>query len=110
MTTSFQPVSSDERLRTLDVLRGAALLGIALMNIVFSRPAVCRLRESEPVGRQRSAQRRRAGGAVGAVRRQDAGAVLDDVRRRHRARSCSVRSSGRTACAPPICSRGGCCG
>ena len=35
MTTSFQPVSSDERLRTLDVLRGAALLGIALMNIVF---------------------------------------------------------------------------
>lgn len=36
MTTSFQPVSSDERLRTLDVLRGAALLGIALMNIVFS--------------------------------------------------------------------------
>ena len=36
MTTSFQPVSSDERLRTLDVLRGSALLGIALMNIVFS--------------------------------------------------------------------------
>ena len=36
MTTSFQPVSSDERLRTLDVLRGAALLGIVLMNIVFS--------------------------------------------------------------------------
>src|SRR4030095_6409544 len=33
---TFQPVSSDERLRTLDVLRGAALLGIALMNIVFS--------------------------------------------------------------------------
>ena len=32
----FEPVSSDERLRTLDVLRGAALLGIALMNIVFS--------------------------------------------------------------------------
>ena len=36
MTTYFEPVSSDERLRTLDVLRGAALLGIALMNIVFS--------------------------------------------------------------------------
>jgi uncharacterized protein len=36
MTLPFQPVSSDERLRTLDVLRGAALLGIALMNIVFS--------------------------------------------------------------------------
>jgi len=36
MTTRFEPVSSDERLRTLDVLRGAALLGIALMNIVFS--------------------------------------------------------------------------
>jgi uncharacterized protein len=36
MTTSFEPVSSTERLRTLDVLRGAALLGIALMNIVFS--------------------------------------------------------------------------
>ena len=36
MTTYFAPVSSDERLRTLDVLRGAALLGIALMNIVFS--------------------------------------------------------------------------
>ena len=49
------------------------------------RPAVRGLRESERVGRQRSAQRRRAGGAVGAVRRQDARAVLDDVRRRHRA-------------------------
>jgi uncharacterized protein len=36
MTTYFEPVSSDQRLRTLDVLRGAALLGIALMNIVFS--------------------------------------------------------------------------
>ena len=36
MTTSFQPVSSDERFRTLDVLRGAALLGIVLMNIPFS--------------------------------------------------------------------------
>ena len=36
MTTNFEPVSSDDRLRTLDVLRGAALLGIALMNIVFS--------------------------------------------------------------------------
>jgi uncharacterized protein len=36
MTMVFEPVSSDERLRTLDVLRGAALLGIALMNIVFS--------------------------------------------------------------------------
>jgi uncharacterized protein len=36
MTTHFQPVSSDERLRTLDVLRGAALLGIVLMNIVFT--------------------------------------------------------------------------
>jgi len=36
MTTHFEPVPSNERLRTLDVLRGAALLGIALMNIVFS--------------------------------------------------------------------------
>ena len=36
MTLHFEPVSSDQRLRTLDVLRGAALLGIALMNIVFS--------------------------------------------------------------------------
>ena len=36
MATSFAPVASDERLRTLDVLRGSALLGIALMNIVFS--------------------------------------------------------------------------
>jgi uncharacterized protein len=36
MTAHFEPVSSAERLRTLDVLRGAALLGIALMNIVFS--------------------------------------------------------------------------
>jgi uncharacterized protein len=36
MTTRFEPVSSAERLRMLDVLRGAALLGIALMNIVFS--------------------------------------------------------------------------
>jgi uncharacterized protein len=36
MTTTYQPVSADERIRTLDVVRGAALLGIALMNIVFS--------------------------------------------------------------------------
>ena len=36
MATRFDPVSSDERLRTLDVLRGAALLGIVLMNIVFT--------------------------------------------------------------------------
>jgi uncharacterized protein len=36
MSTHFEPVSSDQRLRTLDVVRGAALLGIALMNIVFS--------------------------------------------------------------------------
>jgi uncharacterized protein len=34
MTTQFEPVSSDERLRMLDVLRGTALLGILLMNIV----------------------------------------------------------------------------
>lgn len=36
MTVGFEPVSTDQRLRTLDVLRGSALLGIALMNIVFS--------------------------------------------------------------------------
>jgi len=36
MATRFDPVSSDERLRTLDVLRGAALLGIVLMNVVFT--------------------------------------------------------------------------
>jgi uncharacterized protein len=36
MTDRFAPISSDERLRTLDVLRGAALLGIVLMNIPFS--------------------------------------------------------------------------
>ena len=38
MTTAvhFEPVSADQRLRTLDVLRGAALLGIVLMNIPFS--------------------------------------------------------------------------
>ena len=36
MTTLFEPVSSAERLRTLDVLRGGALLGIVLMNIVFT--------------------------------------------------------------------------
>ena len=36
MSTSYEPVSSSERLRTLDVVRGAALLGIALMNIVFT--------------------------------------------------------------------------
>jgi uncharacterized membrane protein YeiB len=37
--TSFEPISSQERLRTLDVLRGAALLGILLMNIlVFGMP------------------------------------------------------------------------
>src|SRR5687767_5682757 len=36
MTLLFEPISTDQRLRTLDVLRGSALLGIALMNIVFS--------------------------------------------------------------------------
>src|ERR1043166_8316621 len=30
------PVSASERISSIDVLRGAALLGIALMNIVFS--------------------------------------------------------------------------
>jgi uncharacterized protein len=36
---TFEPVSSDERLRTLDVVRGAALLGILLMNIlIFGMP------------------------------------------------------------------------
>ena len=43
MATRFDPVSSDERLRTLDVLRGAALLGMVLMNIVFTGLPVCRL-------------------------------------------------------------------
>jgi uncharacterized protein len=39
MTTTFEPVSSDERLRTLDVVRGAALLGILLMNVlIFGLP------------------------------------------------------------------------
>jgi uncharacterized protein len=33
--TEFAPVSSRERLRSLDVLRGCALLGILLMNIPF---------------------------------------------------------------------------
>lgn len=36
MTLLFEPISTDQRLRTLDVLRGSALLGIALMNIVFT--------------------------------------------------------------------------
>jgi uncharacterized protein len=37
--TSFAPISSQERMRTLDVLRGAALLGILLMNIlIFGMP------------------------------------------------------------------------
>lgn len=33
---TFAPVSQSERLSSIDVLRGAALLGIALMNILFS--------------------------------------------------------------------------
>lgn len=37
--TSFEPVSMQERMTTLDVLRGAALLGILLMNIlIFGMP------------------------------------------------------------------------
>ena len=36
MATRFEPVASDQRLRTLDVLRGGALLGIVLMNVVFT--------------------------------------------------------------------------
>lgn len=36
MSPAFEPVSSDARLRSLDVVRGAALLGIALMNVVFT--------------------------------------------------------------------------
>jgi uncharacterized protein len=35
-SASFAPVSRSERISSIDVLRGAALLGIALMNIVFS--------------------------------------------------------------------------
>src|SRR5437879_2520464 len=33
---SIAPVSAAERIPSMDVLRGAALLGIALMNIIFS--------------------------------------------------------------------------
>jgi len=37
--TAYEPISSQERLATLDVLRGAALLGILLMNIlIFGMP------------------------------------------------------------------------
>jgi len=40
VTAAFEPIPPQERLRTLDVLRGAALLGILLMNIlVFGLPA-----------------------------------------------------------------------
>ncbi len=39
MTTLYEPVPERERLRTLDVLRGAALLGILLMNVqLFGMP------------------------------------------------------------------------
>jgi uncharacterized protein len=39
MTTPYEPVSDGDRLHTLDVLRGAALLGILLMNIqLFGMP------------------------------------------------------------------------
>ena len=39
MTTRYEPVSESDRLHTLDVLRGAALLGILLMNIqLFGMP------------------------------------------------------------------------
>jgi uncharacterized protein len=36
MSILFQPVSSDKRLRTLDVVRGAALLGLPIMDVVFT--------------------------------------------------------------------------
>jgi uncharacterized protein len=36
MSILFQPVSPDKRLRTLDVVRGAALLGLPLMDVVFT--------------------------------------------------------------------------
>src|SRR5882724_6225849 len=35
-TPSAAPVTAAERIGSMDVLRGAALLGIALMNIIFS--------------------------------------------------------------------------
>ena len=39
MTSQYEPVAEGERLHTLDVLRGAALLGILLMNIqLFGMP------------------------------------------------------------------------
>ena len=41
MTSQYEPVAEGERLHTLDVLRGAALLGILLMNIqLFGMPRV----------------------------------------------------------------------
>src|SRR5215472_18781074 len=36
LSESAAPVTAAERIASMDVLRGAALLGIALMNIVFS--------------------------------------------------------------------------
>ena len=35
MHAEFRPVASDDRIQALDVVRGVALLGIALMNVEF---------------------------------------------------------------------------
>src|SRR5436190_9892165 len=49
-TTTFSPVAANERIVTLDVIRGVALLGIFLMNVEFFNRPIADLDAGLPLG------------------------------------------------------------
>src|SRR5690606_17487574 len=50
MSPDFQPIAVRERIQALDVVRGIALLGIALMNVEFFNRSIADLGAGMPVG------------------------------------------------------------
>lgn len=50
MTVGFSPVSSRDRIEAMDVIRGFALLGIALMNVEFFNRPLAALGDGLPTG------------------------------------------------------------
>ena len=50
MHAEFRPVASSDRIQALDVVRGVALLGIALMNVEFFNRPIGDLDAGLPLG------------------------------------------------------------